>query len=162
MIKGNVSALKSNKVLATQQAYDFTCFTWLIVVHLKSVLYQFMPCAQATSHKNDSLCVTNNTLNLHTVKHANNMHGGSMNVHVCIGACRAVWVANWVRLGCAAFDAQLWKVYFVTIYCVLYVRICYILVATCLRVWSLWYEYAWFEITWAMPGYARACRCLYM
>ena len=54
----------------------------VIVVHLKSVPYQFMPCAQATSHKNDTLCVTNNSLNLHTVKHVdqsatNNMHVGS-------------------------------------------------------------------------------------
>ena len=31
----------------------------------------------------------------------------------------------------------------------------------CLRIRSLWYEYACFEITRAMPGYARACRCLW-
>ena len=33
---------------------------------------------------------------------------------LCIGACRAVWVPAWAKLGCTAFDAQLWKAYFVT------------------------------------------------
>ena len=39
-------------------------------------------------------------------------------------------------------------------------RICYMLVTTCLRIQSC--EYAWFEITLAMPRYALACRCLWV
>ena len=34
------------------------------------------------------------------------------------------------------------------------------LVTTCLHVRFSWYEYTWFEITRAMPGYARVCRYL--
>ena len=59
-------------------------------------------------------------------------------------------------------DVQLRKAYFVkTLYAIrVCACACYMLVTACLRVRSSWYEYPWFEISQAMPGYARACRHL--
>ena len=85
-----------------------------------------------------------------------------------------LWQLHWrlescvntrARLGYATFDAQLRKAYWLLgskLYVCLCARICYKLLITFLRVRSLWYEYARFEITRAMPGYARSCRRLYM
>ena len=78
--------------------------------------------------------------------------------HRCLQRC----VGTQARLGYAAFDAQLRK-RILSLHCTLYICLCVPkhayaiwLVATCLRIQSLWYEYTWFEITRAMPGPAGA------
>ena len=61
------------------------------------------------------------------------------------------------RLGYAAlFDVQLGKPYFVH-YTYVCAHICYMLVTTCLRIQSSWYEYVWFKIIRVSPGYLRLC-----
>ena len=73
-------------------------------------------------------------------------------------------VGTRARLGYATFDAQLWKR--IALHCMLYTVICtcvsmLMLVwghAACLRVRSLWYEYA---MLWNNPGNAWACRRLW-
>ena len=84
-------------------------------------------------------------------------------VHVLsIGTC---CVGTLARLGYATFDAQLRKPYFVTPLYTIHTYVCaciyYMLVTTCLCIWSSWYEYAWFKITQAMPGYAQTHRHLW-
>ena len=49
-----------------------------------------------------------------------------------------------------------------SLHCTLHALHMLVTTCTCLRVRSSWYEYAWFEtVTWAIPGYARACRRLW-
>ena len=79
-----------------------------------------------------------------------------------IGACKVVWVPgkNLLR--------RIWCAIVESIFCHYTVRytyicacICYTLVIMCLCVWSSWYEYTWFKITQAMPGFDWACRHLF-
>ena len=70
-----------------------------------------------------------------------------------IGTCRAVWVPGQdlpkLHLMCNCGKRIL------SLHCTLYVHLCMhmlMLVTTCLRARSSWYEYAWFKITQAMPG----------
>ena len=72
-----------------------------------------------------------------------------------IGTCRAVWVPG-QDLATPDLMRDCRKRHYTVPYMYVCARICYTLVTTCLRVRSSWYEYAWFEITWAMPGLGSA------
>ena len=67
----------------------------------------------------------------------------SEDVYTNIGACRAVCMDTWERLGYTAFDAQLWKLFFsiTTMYTDTYVCACVSTHMQSLRP-VLWYEYA--------------------
>ena len=67
----------------------------------------------------------------------------SEDVYTNIGACRAVCMDTWERLGYTAFDAQLWKLFFFNHYNVHYTYVC-ACVSTHMQSLRpvLWYEYA--------------------
>ena len=72
-----------------------------------------------------------------------------------IGAHRAVWVPG-QDLDTPHLMRNCRK-RILSLHCTLYVHLSHFpwLVTMCLCVRSSWYEYAWFEITWEIPGYSR-------
>ena len=86
-----------------------------------------------------------------------------------VGACRAVWVPgqDLVTLHLMSNCGSVFCHYTVC-YTDIWACVSTLMLyrgsgrhAMCLCVRSSWYEYAWFEITRAMPGYARVCRHLW-
>ena len=82
-------------------------------------------------------------------------------IHSIIGTCRAVWVPGqdlaMLHLMCNCGKRIC---HYTVHYMYVSAHICCMLVTMCLCVWSSWYEYAWFKITWVVPRSARACRRL--
>ena len=69
-----------------------------------------------------------------------------------ISTCRAVWVPG-QDLATLHLTRNCGK-RILSLQCTLYIHLCMHMLYAGLHVRSLWYEYAWFETTWAMPGYA--------
>ena len=90
-----------------------------------------------------------------------NMHtigkGGHRRLQLC-GYPGKTWLC---RILCAIAESIFGNYTVRYTYVCMCTHICYMLVTTCASCRSSWYEYAWFEITQAMPGYAWACRRLW-
>ena len=141
----------------------------ILAIHNTDELYKIQIIMSSQGFKHDwwtSSFVAPNNMSMHCHaywKYTGGVWNSDASIfhrHSCslydIGACRAPGKTWLCRIWCAIVKSVF--CHCTVRYTYVCARICYMLVTTCLCARSSWYEYARFEITWAMPGYAQACR----